>query len=517
MKATELLTVDVESELRALCSQQLQGSWQLPAELIRFAIRHGASTAELEQGRRGFVLRCPGTACSEEYLKQVASALDVAQADEDRHGAIVALEEDGAQALLWVTGCPGARVRIAIWRRDSATLLEVRTDRRPRLEADAAGEVAGDFEVRFDGPDFDVKRSMAWVRTACRFAPITVTVDGKEVVQGFSSALHSVSLGRPLPGGIALTPEGDAPHLWLLRRGVLSTRATVPGYPPFEAVLELGDITPEGATPDELRRAVDPHLSELMDQGARVVIDAIEAGPHLNQERASRLVTLSLLTVRKGLRSDRIAELPVFPCLEAETGTRRMLSLADLRRICDEGSSPLWSVPPDTDPAGLPTGSRTVLLLTPEQHGLLTELLPGKVQRPEPRNRPRHWRSLAARSRRGMEQLRSRVTGTGKRRILKENELLQAERDFVRLLEGVTDIGTGEPLKVGLCSGVGEIRRQGQQLLLPRNNPLLVEAIRLSSEDKMWIYPSMLALLSDQAAPPADLARRFRERLATRG
>ena len=254
-----------------------------------------------------------------------------------------------------------------------------------------------------------------------------------------------------------------------------------------------------------------------MDQGARVVIDAIEAGPHLNQERASRLVTLSLLTVRKGLRSDRIAELPVFPCLEAETGTRRMLSLADLRRICDEGSSPLWSVPPDTDPAGLPTGSRTVLLLTPEQHGLLTELLPGKVQRPEPRNRPRHWRSLAARSRRGMEQLRSRVTGTGKRRILKENELLQAERDFVRLLEGVTDIGTGEPLKVGLCSGVGEIRRQGQQLLLPRNNPLLVEAIRLSSEDKMWIYPSMLALLSDQAAPPADLARRFRERLATRG
>ena len=115
-----------------------------------------------------------------------------------------------------------------------------------------------------------------------------------------------------------------------------------------------------------------------------------------------------------------------------------------------------------------------------------------------------------------MEQLRSRATGTGKRRILKENELLQAERDFVRLLEGVTDIGTGEPVKVGLCSGVGEIRRQGQQLLLPRNNPLLVEAIRLSSEDKMWISPSMLALLSDQAAPPADPARRFRERLATR-
>ncbi len=517
VKAAELLTVDVDSELRTLCSQQLQGSWQLPAELIRFAIRHGASSAELERGRRGFVLRCPGTACSAEYLSQVASALDVAQADEDRHGAVVALEEDGAQALLWFAGCPGSRVQIAVQRGDSATVLEARPDGPPRLETDAAVDVVGDFEVRFDGPDFDVKRSMAWVRTACRFAPITVTVDNAEVVQGFNSALHSVSLGRPLPGGIALTSEGDAPHLWLLRRGVLSARAIVPGYPPFEAVLELGDVTPEGVTPDELRRAVDPHLPDLMDQAARIVIDAIEDGPHVDQERASRLVTLSLVMVRKGLRSDHISKLPVIPCLDGTTGARRNLSLADLRRISDQEPGPLWSVPPDTKLAGLPAGSRTVLLLTPEQHGLLTELLPGGVQRPEPRHRPGRWRSLVAESRRRIAQLRSRVTGSGNGRILKHNELLQAERDFVGLLGGVTDVRTGEPVNVGLCAGVGEIRRHGEQLLLPRNNPLVVDAIRLSTEDESWLYPSMLALLFDQAAPPPDLARRFRERLATRG
>ena len=517
MKVAEVLTVDVESELRALCSHQLQGSWQLPAELIRFAIRHGASSADVERDRRGFVLRCPGTACSAEYLSQAACALDVAQADEDRHGAVVALEEDGAQALLWVAGCPDARVQIAVQNGDSATVLKARCDGRPRFELDAEVDLDGDFEVRFEGSDFDAKRALAWVHTACRFAPVAVTVDGIEVAQGFSSALHSVSLGRPLPGGIALTPEGDAPHLWLLRRGVLSARATVPGYPPFEAVLEMGDITPEGATPDQLRRAVDPHLPDLMDQVARIVVDAVEEGPHVNQERASRLVTLCLAVARTGLRADRVSNLAAIPSVDAETGARKSLSLADLRRIGDQGSGPLLSVPPDSDLSCLPAGNRIVLLLTPEQHDLLVDLIPSRLQRPEPRHHRGHWRSFVADSKRRMGELRSRVTGSGRGRILKPNELLQAERDFVRLIDGVTDLRTGEPVTVSLCAGVGEVRRRGQQLLLPRNNPLVVDAIRLSSEDDTWLYPSVLALLSEHAAPPPNLARRFRERLAARG
>ncbi len=516
MRAAEFLTVDVSSELRALCSQQLQGSWQLPAELIRFAIRQGASLVEMEPSRKGFVLRCPGTACSEEYLKQVASALDVAQADEDRHGSVVALEEDAAQALLWVAGCPGAKVRIATWRRNSATVLEIRPDGRPRLEAEGPDEVAGDFEVRFSAPDFDVKRSIAWVGTACRFAPITVKIAGKEVAQGFSSALHSVSLGRPLPGGIALTARGDAPHLWLLRRGVLSARATVPGYPPFEAVLELGDVTPEGVTPDELRRAVDPHLPALMDQAAQVVVDTIENGPHLDPERASRLVTLALRMVQADLRSDRMAELPVIPSVDAGTGARRNFSLTELRRMCSEDWGPLWSVPLGSDPAGLPAGSRTVLLLTAEQHGLLADLVPGSLQRPEPRHSSGRWRSIAAATRDGLTGLRSRLAWGGNRRALKENEMLEAERVFLQLFEGVTDVGTGDPVKVCLCAGVGEVRRQGRQLMLPRNNPLVVRAIGLSSENEAWLYPSMLALLSDHAAPPPGVPRRFREKLGTR-
>lgn len=251
-----------------------------------------------------------------------------------------------------------------------------------------------------------------------------------------------------------------------------------------------------------------------MDQAARVVVDAVEDGPYVNREKASRLVTLCLVMARKGLRPDEMSTLAVIPSLDAETGARKSLSLADLSRICDQGSGPLWSVPPDADLSCLPAGKRTILLLTPEQHDLLVQLIPSRLQRPEPRHRPGLWRSVVAESKRRMEQLRSRVIGRGRGRILKPNELLQAERDFVNLINGVTDVRTGEPVTVNLCAGVGEVHRHGPQLLLPRNNPLVVDAIRLSSEDDSWLYPSMLALLSDHAAPPPDLARRFRERLA---
>ena len=46
-----LLTIDVESELRKLTQAQLQGPWQLPAELVRAAVRQGAATPSLAATR----------------------------------------------------------------------------------------------------------------------------------------------------------------------------------------------------------------------------------------------------------------------------------------------------------------------------------------------------------------------------------------------------------------------------------------------------------------------------------
>ena len=44
-----LLTIDVASELRKLSQAQLQGPWQIPAEIVRRALRFGAAVSDMMQ------------------------------------------------------------------------------------------------------------------------------------------------------------------------------------------------------------------------------------------------------------------------------------------------------------------------------------------------------------------------------------------------------------------------------------------------------------------------------------
>lgn len=46
-----LLTIDVASELRKLSLAQIQGPWQLPSELVRRALRDGATQVEVDLAR----------------------------------------------------------------------------------------------------------------------------------------------------------------------------------------------------------------------------------------------------------------------------------------------------------------------------------------------------------------------------------------------------------------------------------------------------------------------------------
>jgi len=513
LKASDFLSIDVDSELRTLCAEQVQGSWQLATELIRFAIRHGATAVEVTHSKNGFRVRSPGTLCSSDHLQRVVVALDSAQGDEDRHRAIVALEEDGVQCLLWLTGAEGSTVRIVTRPKQSATVLESRPDHPPSLETDAAVDVDDGFDVVFNSPRFDVEKSRTWIATSCRFAPVTVTVDQAEVTQGFQDPLFTVSVGRPLPGAIAITARGDAPHLWLLRHGVLAARATVPGYPPFEAAVELGGLTQEGATPDELRETVNPHLPTVVDQAVELLVDAVGEGPFVDSERVSRLATLCLRTAHKGLQSDRIA-LKVISSVDLESGARTNLALADLRRMSDDEGQYLWSVPPETDMSRLPADGRILLVLTPEQHGLLTELVSGPVQRPEPRQSS-GWSRLIAGVHEAWNTVRRRLTPESAGRLLKDNELLAAERFLLDQLEEVTGFSDGEPLHAQLCAGVGRVRRQGRSLLLPRNNPLVVQAVRLMESDEEWRYPALLAVVGDEASISPEVRVRWRRRVLT--
>jgi hypothetical protein len=398
----------------------------------------------------------------------------------------------------------------------SATVLETRPGRSPRIETDAAADTGTGMEIQFRSPRFDLRRSRSWLALACRFAPVAVSVDGADLTQGFQDALFSVSLGRPLPGGLAITADGDVPHLWLLRHGVLATRAAIPGYPPFEASLELGGVTPEAATPDELRGTVNPHLPALVDRAMALVVDAVCEGPYVDPSRLTRLATIVLRSAHKGLQLDRIVGLEVFQSVNLARGARTQRSLEQLQGLADEDGAVLWSVPPETDLGRLPSDDRDVLVLTPEQHGLLADLVSCPVQRPEPK--PRFvLGALASAAADSWRALKRRFSPDRAGRQLKDTEMLAAEQALLCVLEGVTSVADGEVLEPRLCAGLGRARRSGGLLLLHRNNPLVVEAVRVVETDDAWRYPALLAAVGEEAVLPPELRVRWRRSLLADG
>jgi hypothetical protein len=108
-----------------------------------------------------------------------------------------------------------------------------------------------------------------------------------------------------------------------------------------------------------------------------------------------------------------------------------------------------------------------------------------------------------------------RLAPNGVGRELKDAELLAAELALVRKLEGITSHADGEVLRARLCAGVGRVKRQAHTLLLPRNNPLVVQAVRLVESDERWLYPALLAVVGDDALLPTDLRSQWRERVLT--
>ena len=50
----QFLTIDVSSELETLCEAQLRGTWQVPAELVRLALRVGAAAISVRSRKRRF-------------------------------------------------------------------------------------------------------------------------------------------------------------------------------------------------------------------------------------------------------------------------------------------------------------------------------------------------------------------------------------------------------------------------------------------------------------------------------
>jgi hypothetical protein len=403
--------------------------------------------------------------------------------------------------LLWALGVEGSQVEAIGWQGGSKCLARVRLGGGTTLDRTDDSARPNGFEVRVTSPRLDRRRTLQWFETALRFAPVPVRIDGKRHDGGFARCLCETRIDRPLTGRIAVTILGDAPHLWLLRHGVVTTRAAVPGFPAFEAALEMGQRVRAGAGPDELREAVNPYLPALIDQAVLMMVEAADRLPTVTDEWRDRLTCLLLRAARKDLLRDRILDLPLVRVSDGSPEARWWSP----RQVAERGRGGLACGSPEDTRRGVVGDGAPVVLASAEQRGLLAELLGVSLQRAARQPRRFGLRRATAALHRVPARLSQLLWGASGGRVVPHEELLVAERELLGELEH----GAAPPTEVRLCAGAGPVRRRGRVLLLPRHNRLVAGSVRMVSDDEDWRYPVVLALLGDRVGPVEELRDRW--------
>jgi hypothetical protein len=524
-----LLTIDVDAELRKLATAQLQGPWQIPAELVRRSLAAGASAVEVALKRHYVELRDDGAAPPEGVFEALAGLLDARAPARARHEALIALEEAGELGLLAIVGLELEHLELESGAPGRGRLaLSVGAGAPPRLERRPAGASGGTI-LRLRARGIDGARARAWLADAARFASATVTVDAQPLARGLTAYMASQALVVPLPDGRSLRghvalPRAPGPaRLWLLQHGVVVTHQGLAQAPSFEAALELGALLGPRATPADLRAAISPLLPVLTAAAVELMLALSSRAQGLSLAAQSWLLALLLEAARLGYQRAAIGEAAVIPALLGEDeggGAPSLISIAALRGRSERdhaGQAVALALDPDQPRRDLLRGGAPLALLDAAARSTITELY-GLRFRP-PGRRPARARALArglAWATRGAAQLLELGPLSllrGLERPLPAEALSREQRALAEHLRAIlaTGGGSGAPIDVVFCAGSGWPRRRGRRLCLPQDAPEVRAAVRLLAEEGPgWLYPAALALLHGRGEPAAGARATWR-------
>jgi hypothetical protein len=496
---SDLLTIDVSSELATICEAQLKGTWQIPAEIVRLALRLGAEKVSVGRRGRGLHVSWNGPIIGGGVLADLCTALDADLGAEERQRAIAAIENARMERLLWAAGLRRARLRVVVSNGRSLWTFEQGLRGGGRMgRADAGSGARSGVSIQWRCRGLDRRRASRWLAIAARFAAARIVVDGVRTPTGFPGGLFNLRLEKPLPCLVGLTRSGDRPALWLLQDGVVSTRATVAGYPPFEAAVELGAIVEPGATAADMRRAVTPFLGELVDRAVWMMEKVSDRLPGMANEVRARISLLLLYAARKGLRAREISRIPVV----MNAIGNRCLSVAEIGALAGRRGGRLAAMDPGEIPDPDLAEPESTLVASSEARNLLAELANVRFRAPYRRARSLPTR-IRDQVRNAADHGRRWIRGLWARPAVPADDLRPEEKVVLTALGAALS-----PLEVTICKGRGGVGRTARRVVVPRFHPALQFAAELVPADDAWLYPLLLAL-DTGLPPPQDLRCRW--------
>ncbi len=534
VEASSLLRIDFDAAIDKLAGAQLQGTWQLPAELTRLAIASGARSVAFDVEPRHLSMTAPGARWDQRTVADFASVLDRRLEASDRHRAMIDLEERGAFVLSAIASSNLRSVALTLGGEQGMKLtLTAAGDlvvKLPPTHEEADG-LPPDVRLTVEGLAIDAERAAVWLRRAGRFSPVPITIDGTRIPHGFHAPLIEQRLevrskvcpadGQPpaplLRTALAIAGRGSTPRLWLLRHGIIATHATVPGYPAFEAAIEMAAIeVTEGAA---LRERLGPYLESLVNAsvglmielGKRAVQRSNRALPEPVRARVGRLLLRCALKRR---RLSEVSGVRLFPLLDARGTSLVSVDLVSrLVRVEEGGDCALDAVPPGEDPKRYVVTGRGALVISQGERALLGELLSVVFSRPPARAR----QTLRGRFRELLPQMLHWLPFGAMRAVrgapVDLSELSDAERGLLAKLAEGSSSGAESPRRganATFWAGHGKVQHDGDgKLLLPRDNDAVRACVSAVERDAAWLYPATIALLAGRELPAPEVRRQW--------
>ncbi|MEM7356562.1 MAG: hypothetical protein AAF657_37445, partial [Acidobacteriota bacterium] len=368
----DLLRIDFEAALKKLAWSQLQGTWQLPTEMVRLAIGAGAQSVEIDIEPRHLALMARGARLDRATVAAFASLLDRRLEAAERHAAMVELEERDAFVLSAIA-CSSFRSLVLTIGGAGGLRVELGADGDLRV-VQPSGPASDplDLELVIEGLELDTERASKWLRRTGRFASVPISVGGLRIGRTFRHALiqkrcqikpadarpgKAYEPGPPLPTLLAIPKRGSSPRLWLLRHGIIATHATVPGYPAFEAAIEMSPAIRSrdsatghaaGTTSAALRERLNAYIESLVDASVLSMIAAAGKADTLAEPDRAHLAKLVLEAALKRRRLSEVSGVAVFPLLVPQG--RRLVSIdviSRMIRVAEGGTCTLEAIPPE--------------------------------------------------------------------------------------------------------------------------------------------------------------------------
>jgi hypothetical protein len=488
--ADSLFAIDVDAQIRKLAERQYKAVGEPAVELIRFAAGLQTTTVNVSLKRRLMVIDAEEARLSEEMFEKISVVFDDDRKADERHRAIVDLEEKfGLGVLAAFAGSPS---RVVFEWGDGMLPrgLEFIKGRSPRR---FTPEWRDGLQIRIFGRR-QPKRETAFIAERCRFARIPIRVNGKRFSHGIhmdACLLQADIRNNRLRGAVGIPSRGDIARIIRLTNGIIEEEVVLPSWQGLviTAVISERDLD-SSATRGTLRRA-----------GIRLYTKLAMSYEKLSDRSKARALDLLIERFRSTDDERLLIGVPVF---QRVGGTP--LDISMVRNYAKKG--PVYAIDIDAPIAHYSTTSKLVLRLDTQQRRFLDRDLKVTLSNPAPRARKA---GLPVNLTVWMQEIRHRLmcffSNRAGNRIRdgrlgpRERNFLEAVRDEIRS-GGFAMAGEERPFGVSVSFSVGQRRalmridRAGDagEYRISRSHKLVRKMIVAYSKDRAYLYPALYAL-----------------------